>query len=592
MATTARLDLSIWRNDEVYEFKLKVRGLDLTQVTLRAQVRLAPDTPGAALADLYTVTNGNAEGIRLAGVAVVDGVPESDVRIRINKSTRQAFPYAGEVGDAAKLAWAMSIGDQTRIVGNVFVLAHALASDSAPTDRPEGGAASSGSYPNASATLTVTQDNGATLSIDGIDEILPLLADAQAAVDAATAAIENPTPVSLADAQRNNVLLVDGGYYKGGAAPMTGALQASLPQGINDARFTVIEGYMMDVNGRYEFTISGSNGGAGWDYPIVTYTGKHALPFPRVRFGRDAALRYCFWMGETDSQWAFPNVWITRVLFGNNVIPPAWMGRWDIAMVTAFANLQTGPIEPIAAMSTVNPVFTGTMNGIQFRAPLFHGGTYLGFEAGVSIATNSTYNHIFGYQAGKSISTGFNNCLFGLQAGSEITVGSANSLFGTQAGQYITSGVQNSLFGIHAGLSITTGSSNVIAGAGAGEYGTVFESNTLIGTYTGRDLQGSRNDFFGQRTGMYETNTNDETWIGSIPDAAGNPDRDALIRGNKAAKTVKINAKFAANGKTPVAPTTLPAALPTDGTATNAAMATMLNAVRTSLIATGLSVAA
>ena len=55
---------------------------------------------------------------------------------------------------------------------------------------------------------------------------------------------------------------------------------------------------------------------------------------------------------------------------------------------------------------------------------------------------------------------------------------------------------------------------------------------------------------------------------------------------------VGVAGPFAANGKTPVAPAALPAALPTDGTATNAAMATMLNALRASLIATGIAVAA
>jgi len=137
METTARLDLSIWRNDEVYEFKLIVRGLDLTGVPLRAQIRNAPETPGAALADLYKVPVDqiDAEGLRLAGVSTIDGIPVSDVRIRISKATRQAFPYAAKVGDAASLAWAMSIGDQTRLAGVVSILAHTLGSDSAPTDR-------------------------------------------------------------------------------------------------------------------------------------------------------------------------------------------------------------------------------------------------------------------------------------------------------------------------------------------------------------------------------------------------------------------------------------------------------------------------
>lgn len=55
---------------------------------------------------------------------------------------------------------------------------------------------------------------------------------------------------------------------------------------------------------------------------------------------------------------------------------------------------------------------------------------------------------------------------------------------------------------------------------------------------------------------------------------------------------VGVTGNFAVNGKTPAAPASLPAALPTDDTATNAAMATMLNAIRSSLIAVGLNVAA
>lgn len=55
---------------------------------------------------------------------------------------------------------------------------------------------------------------------------------------------------------------------------------------------------------------------------------------------------------------------------------------------------------------------------------------------------------------------------------------------------------------------------------------------------------------------------------------------------------VGVAGNFAVNGKTPAAPAALPAALPTDGTATNAAMAAMLNALRASLIDIGTHVAA
>lgn len=541
MATTARLDLSIWRNDEVYEFKLTVRGLDLTGQSLRAQIRLAPDTPGAALADLYTVTSATAEGIRLAGVSMIGGIPVSDVRIRINKTTRQAFPYAGEVGDSAKLAWAMSFADQTRLVGNVFVLAHTLASDSAPTDRPGSGASSDGSFPNASATLTVNQDAGATVSIDGLDQVLPLLADAQAAIDAAVAAIENPRPVSLADADRNHVVLVDGAYYKGGGAAMTGALQVSLPRGVTDARFTVIEGFMMDVNGRYAVTISGSNGGGGWDYPIVTYTGSHALPFPRLRFGRDADLRYCFWMGETNTQWAYPSFWITRVLFGNNVIPEGWMGQWDIKMVTSFANLQTGPIESIAAMPTINPTFTGTMNGLAIRSRALKNELLIGSAGlGDTFIGNGTYNHLITNGGGLKITSGFNNSGLGLEVFQDGETLEGCTATGLQSQQKNKSGRLHTSNGIHALLSQIDGVEQVATGPGCLEYNQHGSRNVGNGPYALRDNLGDANVATGPRAGMYWTGSNRYF-------VANNPDEE-LIGGDFALRTAHVNGTMTAEG--------------------------------------------
>lgn len=58
-----------------------------------------------------------------------------------------------------------------------------------------------------------------------------------------------------------------------------------------------------------------------------------------------------------------------------------------------------------------------------------------------------------------------------------------------------------------------------------------------------------------------------------------------------AALTAKVKANgtgVAFNGATPVGKQTLSAALPTDGTATNAAICTAINAIRAALIADGL----
>ena len=98
VTTTATLDLPIWRNDDVYELPLRVIGPNLTGVPIRAQIRRAGDEPGPALVSLELVAAG--EGIRLASVTSIDGVWQNDLRIQINKATRQGLGYAGVPGAA------------------------------------------------------------------------------------------------------------------------------------------------------------------------------------------------------------------------------------------------------------------------------------------------------------------------------------------------------------------------------------------------------------------------------------------------------------------------------------------------------------
>jgi hypothetical protein len=187
MQTTAALDLTVWRNDTVWEFPLRVIGPNLTGVALAAQIREAGDMPGPPLADLAQVANGNAEGVRLAGVTQLpDGTWSNDIRIRLNKSTRQAFPYMGsKAGDPATLAWGFLIAGITRAQGSVSVPAQVYGSDAAPLNRPASfGMRSGATSPSSGATLTISQDGGATLAIDGADLIGPMVSQAEAARDA------------------------------------------------------------------------------------------------------------------------------------------------------------------------------------------------------------------------------------------------------------------------------------------------------------------------------------------------------------------------------------------------------------------------
>ncbi len=190
MAMTAQLGLTVWRNDDVCEVALRVRGADLTDSALAMQVRDHGDAAGPALIDLVKVTNGNAEGLRVAGVRIEGGVPVSDLRIRINKSTRQALPYMGEAGDAAQLEYALLIAGRTRLVGAFFVPAHSYGSDSAPAARPAAwGVRTDIGMPATGATLTIAGDDVVELVVDGADLIGAAASVAKGEADRAAAAV-------------------------------------------------------------------------------------------------------------------------------------------------------------------------------------------------------------------------------------------------------------------------------------------------------------------------------------------------------------------------------------------------------------------
>lgn len=88
---------------------LTFTGIDLTGATFAMQVRLKPDTPGAPLVDLATVTSASAEGVRLISVTGTGADVVSLVGIRINETTMESLPAADEVGNDTPLAWDMHI---------------------------------------------------------------------------------------------------------------------------------------------------------------------------------------------------------------------------------------------------------------------------------------------------------------------------------------------------------------------------------------------------------------------------------------------------------------------------------------------------
>jgi hypothetical protein len=182
-AITARHDLPVWRNDDYYEYPIRIIGVDLTGIVLKMDVRLEGDTPGPPLIALRNVDTA-VQGLWLVGVSVVDGVEVSDLRIRMDRATLQALDYTGDFGEAAQFDYALLFGGRTRLFGKLILPPHAFGSDDAPEDRvPSYGVSRYAGVQDAGTTMTISKDGGVTVAIDGADLVSREVLRAEAAAD-------------------------------------------------------------------------------------------------------------------------------------------------------------------------------------------------------------------------------------------------------------------------------------------------------------------------------------------------------------------------------------------------------------------------
>lgn len=190
--TAARLAL-VARRYEVFRFTMAVAGLNLTGVAMNMQVRMQRGTPGAPNIQLGTVATAAAEGLKLDSVSVVDGVPVSIIKGRINQSTMSdaaKVPYVGELGADTLMAYAMQWtlnGDtNTRVEGDFIVRDSAYGSDNAPASRPEGYGNQRLLSGSGGGSLTFG-DQIINVSIDGADVVAALNEEAAGFRDASAA---------------------------------------------------------------------------------------------------------------------------------------------------------------------------------------------------------------------------------------------------------------------------------------------------------------------------------------------------------------------------------------------------------------------
>ncbi len=149
----------------------------------------------------------------------------------------------------------------------------------------------------------------------------------------------------------------------------------------------------------------------------------------------------------------------TQMLRGNGSFGPSGFGtNWNLT-----GNTGTNPATSFIGTTDNNPLLF-RING-QFAGKLD------------SVSATS----LFGYGAGKNISTGAFNTAIGTKALNATTTGSQNTALGGQAMQSNTTGINNTAVGLNSANVNTSGSGNVAVGVQALNWNTTGNTNTALG---------------------------------------------------------------------------------------------------------------
>ena len=162
-----------------------------------------------------------------------------------------------------------------------------------------------------------------------------------------------------------------GASYATGTSSITGAIKIKLPVAGNNSstmlRFTV---KIYEYNGgaagiSREINVGGYNyGPGGWVNYFATQI-THGGGDINVRFGTDTTSD-CIWIGDTNTVWSYPQVFVTDFQAGYNAYTQAiWGSGWTISFATAFDTVEAGPIIAAKQLTSQNfnsyaPTLTGT----------------------------------------------------------------------------------------------------------------------------------------------------------------------------------------------------------------------------------------
>ena len=448
MAQSARLALSA-RRFELRTLTIRVSGLDLTGAVMAMAIRLYPDTSGAPIVNLATVTTAAAEGLKLESVETIEGVPVSTISVRINKTTMSDTSGLGRVGEpgaALKYAYALQLDGTTRLIGDFWALPGVVDSD---------GAAPTGSFssedraapqPADSVLLTIAENEIVELNIDGADVVSAIAAQADEAATRAEVAAATIQATDINTSTGNAALPVTT-TATGSSAHGYNAL-ASLASGEENTALGHRSAVLLDGGIRNTFAgaLAGFQSG---NVNRVTAIGRAALiqneGDDNTAVGANAG-------GKLTSDLATQNVFIGSSAGDGD---DQKIDAVSVTVVGTGANATKNNQAVFGHPDTTETILRGDIRaGIgAARLAFIDGPNENYFLAGSgNQGVNGAGNICVGLNAGLGLASGLANTFVGKDAGKSVTTGNDHTFIGSGAGEFQVGGVGCTALGREAGF--------------------------------------------------------------------------------------------------------------------------------------------
>lgn len=135
------------------------------------------------------------------------------------------------------------------------------------------------------------------------------------------------------------ILYPSGGSYVTTTSVITGAIRIKLPtQGSAMMMTCTVKVYEYSTNKSFTITFGGHRDSNNWYNEFCYLDGDSARGNLTVRFGVDDG-KDCVWIGDTSTQWSYPQVFVTDVQLGYTGYNQAWASGWSVGFVTSFATV-------------------------------------------------------------------------------------------------------------------------------------------------------------------------------------------------------------------------------------------------------------